>query len=304
MISEARSSDKNEIYDLWKIAYPNKDRRYLRFYFQTHYDYGKTLMIESDNRIIASLAMNEHILQLQDKSLVVSYLLGVSTLAEYRHRGCMSELMKSALEEAENNHLITFIEAFHPKIYEQFGFQVVYYRRQYQIYRGWLKDVESVNVSSSATSEELLFAYQHFTRHFDGYYKRNRAYYQALLKEVEIGVKKLVVYRNEDNQVVAYLLYEEGKKDIVVKEAIYTESIGLSRMLKACIGNREAIYVEVSLDEKLEKVFPLAVYKKIPCMMARIHDLALFNKLYNMNAKSTKEAFASFEKPLWIREDY
>ncbi|MEG1731626.1 MAG: GNAT family N-acetyltransferase, partial [Longicatena sp.] len=90
----------------------------------------------------------------------------------------------------------------------------------------------------------------------------------------------------------------------MVLEAIYLESVSLLHMLKKAIGMEKEISLSVSLHERLEKLFPLIIPKKQVYMMARINNIALFNKLYNVKIKNTKEAFESIKKPLWCHEYY
>ena len=94
MLRDAGKQDKAEIYELWKQSYPNQNRNYLNFYFKNIFDKGRCIALEQDQRIISSLQLNEHILRLRDKQLKISYILGVSTLPDYRRRGHMRRLME------------------------------------------------------------------------------------------------------------------------------------------------------------------------------------------------------------------
>ncbi|MEG2506430.1 MAG: GNAT family N-acetyltransferase [Longicatena sp.] len=304
MIQEANNENKAEILALWKNAYPNQNEDYLNFYFREIFDNGVCLTQEQDDRIVSSLEMNRHIIRLQGKQLMANYILGVSTLNDYRRRGHMKDLMNSAIDEASHTSLITLIKGFNPKIYERYGFEVVYYRKTYTIARTYLNKVSTARVSSGAQASELTTLYQKFTLLFDGYYCRDNAYYTLLLKELALGQKQMVVYRNGHNELTGYMIYQKKKNDIMVLEAIYLESVSLLHMLKKAIGMEKEISLSVSLHERLEKLFPLIIPKKQVYMMARINNIALFNKLYNVKIKNTKEAFESIKKPLWCHEYY
>ena len=52
--------------------------------------------------------MNEHVIHLRSQD-AIAYLLGVSTLPDYRRRGHMRTLMEAALDETSHNYLFTFI---------------------------------------------------------------------------------------------------------------------------------------------------------------------------------------------------
>lgn len=304
MIREARKEDKQDVYALWKLAYPSHSRNYLNFYFKNHFDKGTCILIELDNRIISSLQMNEHIMRIFGKKVNISYILGVSTLPDYRRRGHMKTLMESAIDEASHNHMVTLIKAFNPKLYEQFGFETLYYHKFYTIPKDQLQNVSTTHISYTADAEELVKVYQQFVSHFDGYYIRNIEYYSSLLNEMVINQKQMVVYRNRRGEVSGYLIYQFKKEGVHVEEAVYLESVVLTRMLKAALGKADEITVEVSNSEKLEKIFPMIIAKRQPAMMVRVNNLALFNNLYNTNAKNSKEAFSIMKKPLWCHEYY
>lgn len=304
MIRDAQKPDKASVYELWKQAYPNQNRNYLNFYFKNIFEQGTCIVYEQDMRIVSTLQLQEHILQLHDKHITVSYLLGVATHPDYRRRGYMQALMESILDEASHKHVITLIEAFHPKLYEQFGFETIYYHKLYTIPKAALHTVVPHGISYSAEPQELLHVYRQFISHFNGSYTRDVTYYQLLLKEIIIHQKQLIVYRNHSGVMCGYLIVQRKKNELHVEEAIYLESIALLRMLKAAIQKEEEIVVEVSQCEKLEKLFPLCIPKKQPYMMARINHPALFSKLYNHKVHSICEAFALSKKPLWIHEYY
>lgn len=304
MIKESSVLDKQKVLDLWKQSYPTQDEEYLKFYFEHVYDDGIGILKEQDDRIVSSLEMNYHTIQFAGKQLKASYILGVSTLPDYRRRGHMLSLMESALDEARHNCLITIIKAFNPKVYDHFGFEVAYYRKAYTIHRDMLHTVSSAHVSNSATPKELLAIYRKFILRFDGCYIRDEHYYETLLKELLLEQKKLCVYRNSHNEVMGYIIYQKKKQDIIIQEAIYVESVVLKRLLKKALGMEKEVTVMVSMCERLEKIFPMAIPKKQPYMMARINNYELFNKLYNVKVKNVKEAFAILKKPLWCHEYY
>lgn len=303
MIREVNKDDKQDVYTLWKQAYPNQNRNYLNFYFKHIFDKSACFVVEQDNQIVSSIQMNEHTLQLHGKQIKMSYIVGVSTLPDYRRRGNMKKLMGCVMDKASHNHLVSFIQAFNPKLYAQFGFETIYYRKMYTIHRKALQRISTAKVANSAKAEELLQAYQKFITYFNGYYSRNLQYYTQLLNELAISQKRIVVYHSREKEISGYLIFHYKKEEVYVDEAIYTESVALSRMLKAALGNAEEIVIEVSQHEKLERIFPMVIPKKQAAIMVRINNVMLFNKLYNSKAKNAIEAFSS-NKPLWCNEYY
>ena len=305
MIREARREDKSEIYELWKQAYPNSEAKYLNFYFRNFYDEGLTLVQEVEDKLVSSLQINTHVLNFQGYLLDVSYLLGMSTLSDYQGQGWMKELFLQAIDETSHNHLITFVKALQPMVYERYGFATIYERKQYVIHRECFDSIlDSEYVTKDVNSKELLEAYQTFTIVFDGYRERSIAYYDHLLKELELGIKHIVAYKKENESVSGYLIYEMQGNDLVIKEAIYLDSISLKRMMKSIVGDYAMIRIEVSQSENLEKIFPLVKPERKAYMMARINNYELFNKLFNTQVTTVEEAFQILKKPLWLYENY
>lgn len=304
MIKEADKSEKQEIYALWKQSYPSQNEDYLKFYFDQIFDDGRCILIKQDNLVISSLQMNTHTIRLADKQLKAGYILGVSTLPEFRKRGYMRKLMESAMDEAGHNYLVSLIRVSNPKICERFGFEIIYNRKAYTVPREYLNKVSSANTSYLADAEELLQTYQKFVQHFDGYYMRDKNYYSILLNELKLHQKEMVVFRDKQQMVSGYMIYQKKKQEIVIEEAIYLESMALMRMMKKAIGFEKEITILVSSGERLEKIFPLVIPKQQAYLMARINHLPLFNKLYNTHVKTTKEAFDELKKPLWCHAYY
>lgn len=304
MIIETGVKEKEEVQRLWKLCYPTQNEVYLNFYFEQVFDQGISIAQEQDNKIISSLQMNYHAISFHGKQLKASYILGASTLPDYRRRGHMRSLMESMLDEASHNCLITFIKAFHPKLYDQYGFETLYYRKAYTIPKEEFHTISSTQVTEFAEPKELLATYRRFVMRFDGYYMRDISYYELLLKELALHQKKLLIYRDKHQEIAGYIIYQEKKHEILVQEAIYLESAVLKRLLKKALGSKDEITVVVSSNEHLEKVFPMIIPKKQAYMMARINNFELFNKLYNVKVKHTSEAFQIIKKPLWCHEYY
>lgn len=304
MIKEAKIQHKPEIYELWKSSYPTRSRAYLNFYFKYIFDEGKCLFLPQDNRIIASLQMNAHVMNFMGRKLECTYILGVATLPDYRRRGHMRYLMESALDEISHNHLVTLIEAFNPKLYESFGFQTVYYMKTYTINTHYFDKVTVRGVSHNVTAQELMELYQKYIKHFDGSYVRDLKYYDLLLKRSVLDHGNICVYRNKNHEITGYAIYQENSVEIKVSEIVYLDSVALMKMLKYISDGYPDVTVSVSQSEKLEKLFPLTIPKKTGITMARINNYELFNKLYNCKVHTPKEAYQILKKPVFQHEIY
>ncbi|MEG0959353.1 MAG: GNAT family N-acetyltransferase [Erysipelotrichaceae bacterium] len=304
MIRDAVSKDKEEIVRIWKSAYSTKAENYLDFFFNDCFDQGKCILIEQDGRIVSMLQYHNAVMEFQKRKLSVSYLHDIVTIPDYRKRGHMRKLMETTIDEVKHNHLISIMEAYNPRIYEQFGFEVVYYQKHYTVHSSQLEHVNTIGVDTSVNTQDLLELYQRFTKHFEGYLIRDEAYFKQLIECSKLRNYGLCTYLSKHNQVDGYAFYEIINNEIVVKEIIYMESIALLKMIKYIIGEHHSIEVIVSQGEKLEKVIPLLIPKKLSYMMARVNNYDLFNKLFNTEVKNVKEAYTLLSKPKYLNLYY
>ncbi len=299
MINEANINDQRELYQLWKSAYPTMNTQLLRLKSEMISDNSKCVTLRIDNKIVSAIQMNKMILSFKNRKFVVDYLLQSATLPDYRRKGYMHQLMQSVMDESSHRHMFTFVKAYYPKLYEKYGFEVIYERKKYHIRGDALKDVKSKRISNEASSDELLQAYKEFIKHFDAYFERDITYYEQLLKELKIGIKHLVVYRNSKDIVCGYAIYSSHKNIAEVEEIVYLDSNALSKMLKAVLGYHKMVVVEVSSKERLERLFPQALVKRQSYMMAKLNYNDLFEKLYRCKVKGVKDAYDILQKPMW-----
>ena len=304
MIKEANQEQKPELYDLWKSAFPTRSKEFLNFYFQHVFDQGTCIYLPQDEKIIASLQMNQHILFFHGRRLNCTYIFGVATLPDYRRRGHMRYLMESALDEISHNHLITFIEAFNPKLYEPYGFETVYDQKIYQINTRYFEKGNTNGVSHQFTSIDLFTLFQEYQKYFDCHYERDETYYEQFVIKNTIDHQDICVYRDHNQQIRGYAVYRKNATEVQVSEILYLDSLALNKMLKYISQGYPDIQVSVSPSEKLEKLYPLTIPKKSGFLMARINNYALFNKLYHCDAHTPKEAFSIINQPVFLHETY
>ena len=304
MITNAGVNDKNEVYEIWKHTCSIMDRSELNHYFKNIYDQGSTIVVNQDDRIISTIHFQSHVMTFKKKRLCMNYLLGMATLPDYRMRGHMGELMDSVMDESSHRYLFTVMKAFHPQLYEKFGFETVCWHKQYHISAKAFSKIDSQGVSRRFTAQELLGIYEQFTAHFDGYMIRDLAYYEQLIQRSLGGSLRLCVFRNEQDEIRGYAFYQENETEVEVREIMYLDSVALGKMLRFIIRMRDYITVNTSTSEKLEKMFPMAIPKRVPFLMAKLHQKELFNKLYGVQINNAKEAFQLLDKPMYYNEDY
>lgn len=304
MIKVAEDKDREELFRLWKHSFLTKERSELKYYFDYCFGKGqrKCLKIEQDERIVSCLHMQVKNMNFQKHTLQYTYLYGIATHPDYRRRKHMRRLLQSALDEASHTTLLTLVKAEHPKLFENFGFETVYEHKQYAIHHKYFEQVTTDQVFYNYKPEELLEMYEKFQKVFDGYEVRTLQYFIDLDKLTFLHRSDICVCRNEKGEVEGYAWYSEHEDHVVVHEVTYTGSLVLKKMLKFICKEHTYIHVEVSMNEALEKLFPMTIPTKKKYMMVRLNQPELFNKLYMTEVKSAQSAYRLLEKPLWIND--
>lgn len=302
MIRYARTKDRDALLEMCLTSMAMKEKPYLEYYFHNLFQDGSALISELDNKLISQIHVQNHVLKLKNKRLEVSYLSCIATHYDYRKRGIMRDLMEIVLDDCSNNHLLTFLEASNPKIFERYGFEVINERKRYTIYAKEMLKYSTKGVDEGFTPEDLMQVYRRFAKHFDCYYDRDVNYYANMMAYAHYKGMRICVYRDENEEVKGYALFDEMDDGVEIKEIMYEDTKSLCRMIRYAIGYNPFITVEVSSAERLEKVFKLSIPRSRNAVMVRINNLKLFNKLYNSNIKNVKDLKDWIDKPILIHE--
>lgn len=304
MIEYKEFEDKDSVYELVSSTHPGKEKNFLKFIFANIYDDAQGLVYREDGKLVSTMLSSNHDLVFRDKILNCSYIYGVSTHPDYRLQGYMNKLMSEELQKQSYNCLITFVEAYNPKVYRKYGFEVVGYRKRFSIASKEIRVTNTKGVGGEYKLDELVELYSEFSKHFDCYYLRDINYYEKYISMIESSNGNIVVYRNKLGKVTGYCVYYERDELIEVKELLYLDALSLYKLLRYAIGYSNYISLEVSKNERIEKLFKTAIPRSMACVMARINDYNLFNKLFICNCKNTEEAFRILKKPVLINEKY
>lgn len=304
MIEYGQESDVAEILELCLTTHPARERDFLQYYFHTQFQKGKSYFIREDEKLVSCMQMQEHEVVFQDHILLCSYIFGVSTHVDYRLRGFMDSLMNHVLDVCHQNYLITFIEAYNPKLYKKYGFETISYRKKYSISASDLKVKNTVGVSAQVEAEQLATLYNEFSKRFDCFYVRDEAYYEAYLQAIESSKGKVALYHDPKGMLKGYCVYYEQDDQVEVKELIYLDALAVYKLLKYAIAYMPYISLEVSNNERIEKIFKRSIPRTNTCVMARINNYTLFEKLYGESAKHVEAAFRVLKKPVLINEKF
>ena len=302
MIRFAKTEDMDALLSLAKQSYALKETPFLEYYFAHDASQSRILVNELDGKIVSEIHESRHVVCLNRKKIEASYLFGLATHFDYRQRGIMKELLDLTLEDASKNVLITYMEAFNPKMFEKFGFFVVANRKKYVVYA---KEVVRYRgnpaVDERYDAKSLKACYEAFMRVFDGWFVRNEDDFETLIDYTIHTGGNICVY-HEGELLGGYCIYEEMEDGVEVREVAYKDQRTLCSLLAYAIGFLPYIRIDVSESEHLEKIFKLSIPRTLPFTLARINNLKLFNKLYNSDARNAKDLSQVARKPIYLND--
>ena len=302
MITLATDSQTREVREITTLCYPDRDPRYLDYFFKNYYQAENCYLNVIDGEICSMVYRNPHVILFNDRPIKTSMLLGVATSPSKQGKGYMKQLLDVVLDACEHSELITLLQTDSPELYRPFGFENIYKRQKFIFER---KDVERTNlmgVGYEPTPIDLLKAYSAFIQRFNGFYPRDLEYYVNYRKQIISLGGKIIGYYDGNNQIRGYLVMLPDGKRLRVEELIYLDSTTIIKLLNAAFQERRVTDVYVSEAEDLTKLFPSVQVEVYNSTMAKLNDASLFNRLYGSKVSNVKEAFSLSKKPLNLNE--
>lgn len=288
-------TDKQLIYSLYNTA-TNIDSRSIDYFFSELYNADDFLIYKEDDVVLCCMKAFSENLYLKGykvEVVVIDNLIisGNCPLAikDKFIEGCLEYFSKAKL----------FTITSRPFIENQ-GFEDVFKHKRYRIYRRDLFNVDGYSISDRFDVYDIYLCYHRFVRHFDSYLDKDLAYFEAKLKRLEQENYEIYVSRNSQNDIVGYIVYNYIDGELEVVKVIYEDTLALLTLLNQAMGMNDHIYVHVSLNENLEKVFGNIHYELKKDVLIRINDLDLFRRLYRVSSKSLTEFLDKNHRPLYL----
>jgi len=300
-VAMADANDKPEIYQLWKQAFSHDDGGYTDHYFKSGYDLADTYLLRDDKTIYCTLQVQKHPMVLHGQLVEYAFIMGVVTPEPYRRQGMMRKLLNEVIRILERQCLVTLIQGYLPEIYFEYGFEPVYYQQQLVIERSKQQGRDSKGVVFDYQPGLMADIYEAFTRHFDGYRKRNEAYYQQWQPSLMAMGYRVVLCYSETDAMVGYMVYRKDGEQLAIEELIYNNALTLKRLVNFGLTVADQVKLKVSLAEHVERLFVVSEQTTQLHTLVRINDYLLFNELYGRNVSDVAEAMRG-EAPLYFNE--
>jgi predicted acetyltransferase len=299
MIKRALESDTEKLKEIYDRLY---EPGYVSFYFEHVYKPFNTYVIKQRNEIVATVSVNRHGTMINGKKLNVSYLTGFYVNNDVDSQELYKTMLAEVIEEMTYNDLITIIKAEDKDYYEGLGFEAVYQRKNYRITRDQLPFYSATGIIDGLSNIDMKEVYHNFTLHFDGYCHRDLDYYDLKQAWIDSCDYTLIGYVNKENTPEGYMILDERKSPVLIKEIVYLNSIALIKLLNRALSIRGAIKLSLPKELNIDRLIPQSTYEIEDHVYARINDIELFNRLYNTVISDVKQVFKLSKKPLYINE--
>lgn len=291
--------------NLWEEVFEEDSKQFTDYYFANKaeknigYVIGK---IPYDAMMFRTL----YSLKIGERQRVISYIVGVATRKECRHRGYMRQLLLHSFREMyEEKEPFAFLMPANPAIYEPFDFRYIYERDVWE-----LKEPEHViEMLKALTFQEReeedennflpkglfrkeklhgLYSVRNLRKHFSQlpilellaefanrnleeryniYVYRDVSYYEMQLKESEAQNGDIYVFF-EQGVIKAFFLYAKEGEEIFIQE-VMEEQAGVLDFLQKAEKKKPIIMARIL---HLEEMMKLVCSKENKTMIIEIKD--------------------------------
>ena len=301
MLVKANAANKIEVYRIWKQLFSHDDGGSIDFFFEHYYDNCQTYLLKENSEIISGVCVFHYPIQLMDRVIEVSYLVGIFTKEAYQQQGYMKKLLHEVLDIESHQTLMSVLMAYQPKVYQSFGFKPLVDHQIVNLSASMIPPVSTMNITYQVTSEQLLHAYNRFMHYFDGYKVRTNEDFDMMKLDMQAQQGKVVGYVEQQN-LLGYMAYILHDQQIEILEIVYFDVDTLMRLLYFAANMSQSIKVHISTKEQWERIFPKANFDIKPFLFARINDIELFNDCFNSSVFSVSDIRNLVSKPLFFNE--
>ena len=302
MIKQADKSMISGIRENWRICFNLDDPRYADYFFRhiCKPEYFYTDM--EGHNVAASICRIPHDVMFNGRILQMSMLSHACTMPAYRNEGRTKKLIETAVDACSHSELITLCPASYGESYRPFGFEPIYYRTAYTIEREEGARLNTYGCMFEPHPVDMMKVYSSSMHRFNGYVARTPQDFENLKKEINARGGKVVAYFDEKNSIRGYATVLLEGREAKIEEMMYQDSTAIMKLVHAAMQERAVVTIHVTQAENLNKLFPKAVPRTYPIVMARLNDPRLFSKLFNTEVRTIQEAYRLSTRPLMMDE--
>lgn len=235
-IEKLEVSQHGDTRRLYEEVFSEDEKSFVDYYYQKKTKDNTIYVVREDADIQAMLHLNPYTLMVNGNEKQSYYIVAVATREAYRGRKYMAELIRQSLldmyqEGVTFTYLMPAAEAIYlphdfRTVYEQ---NIIYYNPEEELAEGIC-----VQAAEDKDCDEIAaWAQEKLAGNYQVYAKRDRAYYERLIKELACEDGKLMVYRQDGEIVDVRPYYDEAEEaeEQKTKPKIMIRIVDVRRML-------------------------------------------------------------------------
>ena len=281
-IKKITGEDCKAARSLWEEVFCEDSVEFTDYYFQQKADKNIGYVIGQEP-YDAMMFRTPYHLHMKKEQRIISYIVGVATRKECRHRGYMRNLLLHSFQEMyEEKQPFTFLMPANPDIYEPFDFRYIYERDVWKLKEGvriedWLETGKLTQhcvwnglyrvseVQKQFPNIPILdmlaeFANEYLKKHYHVYVHRDEEYYEMQMKESR--AQKGDIYAVfEQGEITAFFLYAKEGNEVFIQEVIEAEE-GILHFLQKEEKKKPVIMARIIHLEEMMKLVCSKEYRK------------------------------------------
>ena len=201
---------------LYEEVFSEDEKSFVDYYYQEKTKDNTIFVVHEDNDVQAMLHLNPYTLKVNGNEKKSYYIVAVATREAYRGRRYMAELIRqSRYYMYQKGVTFTYLMPAAEAIYLPHDFRTVYEQDidYYDPKEELVGDIQVKKAEKKDCEEIAVWAEQKLAKQYQIYVKRNREYYERMIKELACENGELILYRCEGKIIDVKPYYPEESEN-------------------------------------------------------------------------------------------
>lgn len=232
------------------------------------------ILLENDGRLKGLILPQTMIWKAGDRELLTGHIGTVCVSPDYRERGAMSRLMKTAVEELEKAGCVCIVLNGQRQRYEHYGFVPTGGKIQFVFRPANVKEEQAEGYELREFTQEDLEEIEKLFCKNVLHMKRKKRDFSEILRSW--SAQPLVLW-NKDNKICGYCTVVSQEKKAAIAELRLTDEKHLKPFLKCLVKkgfSQTVINIAPGTEEYAEAESLCEYYNILPCFNIRILQFA------------------------------
>ncbi|MDQ6422172.1 GNAT family N-acetyltransferase [Paenibacillus sp. LHD-117] len=251
-----------------------------------------------EDRLAAQAVVLELETYIAGKAFAMGGVAAVATWPEYRRQGFVGKLLVHALAEMnKKGQTLSFLHPFAFGFYQKFGWAPYTENKLYTLMPQQLppRTASPGRIERVIGYDSLYEPYETFAARYNGTLKRTEKWWNYRINVQKPA--KIAAYRDSQDIVQGYIIYEVSKKELKVDELVYLNEEARTA-LWTFIAQHDSMVEKVTLTAPIDDTLidhlpdPRIKQEVVPYFMARIVDVKGFLEQYPFLPQDEATEFA------------